>query len=174
MSCLNLKLSPAKKTWKSFTSKLKIKLCKSNSKKSKVIKKPRSRRLPFAYTCAKALKPGLRRNKRSLSKNKYFKKKTAPVYIDMLFKEPVIEFVEQIQVPISENRVKVVHPPKLPSAGDTKIEGEEPCNTAGDDMWESLALTSPQMYRIDQRAEEFITRFRAEMQLQEMMATCLQ
>ena len=41
---------------------------------------------------------------------------------------------------------------------------------AADDMWESLGFASPQMDGIDQRAEEFIARFRAEMEVQETMA----
>lgn len=46
----------------------------------------------------------------------------------------------------------------------TSKEGE------ADDMWESLGLESPLMDGINERAEEFITRIRAEMQMQETMA----
>lgn len=41
---------------------------------------------------------------------------------------------------------------------------------SADDMWESLVLASPQMYGINERAEEFINKFRAEMMLQERLA----
>ncbi|TXG63819.1 hypothetical protein EZV62_010813 [Acer yangbiense] len=71
-----------------------------------------------------------------------FKKKAAaaPVYIDRLFKEPMKEV-----------------------AGTSSKE-------VGDDMWEALGLASPQMNGIDQRAEEFIRSFRAELHRQEMIA----
>lgn len=44
------------------------------------------------------------------------------------------------------------------------------CSMGADDMWESLAMASPHMHEIDDRAEEFITKFRAEMLHQESMA----
>lgn len=39
--------------------------------------------------------------------------------------------------------------------------------SSADEMWESLAMGSSQMEGIDERAEEFIAKFRAEMQNQE-------
>lgn len=47
--------------------------------------------------------------------------------------------------------------------------GERACATA-DDMWESLGFASPLMHGIDERAEEFIARFRKEMEVQEKLA----
>jgi hypothetical protein len=38
-------------------------------------------------------------------------------------------------------------------------------------MWESLGFASPQMQGIDERAEQFILTFRAEMEIQETI-TC--
>ena len=52
----------------------------------------------------------------------------------------------------------------------TSEEVVEMMPTAADDMWESLGLSSQVMLGIDERAEEFITRIWADMQLQEMMA----
>ncbi|KAF7119464.1 hypothetical protein RHSIM_Rhsim13G0034900 [Rhododendron simsii] len=52
---------------------------------------------------------------------------------------------------------------------DEVVEGNDMISDA-DGMWESLALASPLMHGIDERAEEFIARIRGEMQLQEMMA----
>uniref|UniRef100_A0A2P2QSW8 Uncharacterized protein n=1 Tax=Rhizophora mucronata TaxID=61149 RepID=A0A2P2QSW8_RHIMU len=40
-------------------------------------------------------------------------------------------------------------------------------------MWESLGFASPQMRGIDERAEQFISRFRAEMEFQEKIARLL-
>lgn len=42
--------------------------------------------------------------------------------------------------------------------------------STGDEVWESMVLASPQMHGINERAEEFIARFRAEMHHQEMLA----
>lgn len=41
---------------------------------------------------------------------------------------------------------------------------------SADDMWESVGLASPLMRGVNERAEEFIARFRAEMEVQEMLA----
>lgn len=51
-----------------------------------------------------------------------------------------------------------------------KVVGVEEGASGADDMWESLQVASPLMYGIDERADEFIARIKAEMQLQEMMA----
>ncbi|CAH9093728.1 unnamed protein product [Cuscuta europaea] len=43
-----------------------------------------------------------------------------------------------------------------------------PCDGPGeaDDMWEAVVLAEPEMHRIDERAEEFISRFHAEIKRQ--------
>lgn len=55
------------------------------------------------------------------------------------------------------------------AATATGSGGERACATA-DDMWESLGFASPLMHGIDERAEEFIARFRKEMEVQEKLA----
>lgn len=63
----------------------------------------------------------------------------------------------------------VVRPENM--AGTSKQEGKLNENMdSADEIWESLVLASPQMNGINERAEEFITRFRAEMLLQERLA----
>lgn len=39
-----------------------------------------------------------------------------------------------------------------------------------DDVWESMVVASPQMHEINERAEAFIARFRADMRQQEILA----
>jgi len=63
-----------------------------------------------------------------------------------------------------------LQPPATASITKESVESQEVTGTGADDMWESLGLASPLMQGIDERAEEFITRIRAEMQLQEMIA----
>ena len=41
---------------------------------------------------------------------------------------------------------------------------------AGDVAWEAMGFASPLMRGIDERAEQFIARFRADMEVQEMLA----
>lgn len=63
-----------------------------------------------------------------------------------------------------------LQPPAMAATTKETEEGWEERGTGADDMWESLGLASPLMQGINERAEEFITRIRAEMQLQEIIA----
>ncbi|KAF5741901.1 hypothetical protein HS088_TW10G00909 [Tripterygium wilfordii] len=165
MSCLSLRFPvSARRAWKRFTAKLKItKLWKTQ--RSKGIKKPKNginSKILMKKTAASSHKNSPFRNKlrrkRLPCKQLYFNKTTAPVYVDRLFYEPAVsELVRNFQ------------PPQPTTAEEGGVKGlERGC--AADDMWESLALASPLTDGIDERAEEFILRFRAEMELQETMA----
>lgn len=89
------------------------------------------------------------------------------MYIDKLFKEPIAA----AQLVAKNARVVLDQEARAPGTSNVNIKEEKASATsAADDMWESLALASPQMNGIDQRAEEFIRSFRAEMELQEIMA----
>ncbi|KAJ9176439.1 hypothetical protein P3X46_011749 [Hevea brasiliensis] len=180
MSCLNLslKLPPAKKAWQSFTSKLLRKPQNSRAfKKSKYPSaKPiffqqhdqsKSRRLffrPSKYTL-----PFKRRRSCLLSK-----KKTAPVYIDKLFRESVAnELVAQCPpstktLKLLDDQQAVIRSTEAETSREDGKGGEKAI--AADDMWESLGFASPQMRGIDERAERFIASFRADMEVQEMIA----
>lgn len=106
-----------------------------------------------------------------------FNKKPAPVYIDELFREPPCDLVGYLkpQTPIHRPQIEITA-----KIGDYQREKKEVAEGASnrscdrtstsDDMWESVALASPQMQGIDERAEEFITRFRKQMAAQERLA----
>lgn len=101
------------------------------------------------------------------------KKISAPVYIDQLFIEPVLALNQPLATTAAgaEKQAPVLKKGKVidrdqAAAGTSKGDGKS--HTA-DDMWESLVLASPQMNGINERAEEFISRFHAEMQVQEML-----
>ena len=182
MSCISLRLPPARKAWKSLTSTL-GKLHKI--RRSKAMKKPR-KHLNKATTTPSTRTPKFLATRRFHHKKKPtvrsvifgFHKKPAPVYIDKLFKEPSSGFVEHSKPQIAQNRgVEKTRKPRCEAArkeeevaGTSKGGGccDRPCSS--DDMWESLALASPLMEGIDERAEEFIARFRGEMAAQEMLA----
>ncbi|XP_071724681.1 uncharacterized protein [Rutidosis leptorrhynchoides] len=168
MSCLNLRLPPARKAWKSFTSKLQIKLLHKLTK-SKAIKKHKSqvkrvsgknpRKSSFFLTRRVGFK------KRTITPNNYHhyigrynlknKSTSSPVYVDKLFKGPVVGLD-------AARNIKL-----LAQEATSEEEVTDHYRSVADDMWESVGLTSPQMLGIDQRAENFIVRFRAEMELQE-------
>lgn len=96
--------------------------------------------------------------------------KAGPVYIDELFSEPTAA----AQLVANKSRVDLDQRARAPGTSNVGVKEEKASATsAADDMWESLALASPQMNGIDQRAEEFIQSFRAEMELQEIMASRL-
>ncbi|XVE72935.1 hypothetical protein DITRI_Ditri11bG0077600 [Diplodiscus trichospermus] len=193
MSCLSIRLPPAKKAWKNFTSKLKTRLHKLH--KSKAIKKPKNNRLQSA--ASKTTRPSLflgqrlQRNRRSralpFGYQRYYVSKTkaaAPVYIDTLFKEATVnELVGYVAQQTSEKSCGIVqgetnlkHIDEAAAAGaeaGTSKEGEEQGvgkTSLGDDMCESTGLASPILHGIDARAEEFIASFRAEMERQEIIA----
>ncbi|KAI7990944.1 hypothetical protein LOK49_LG12G01502 [Camellia lanceoleosa] len=187
MPFLNLskRLQPAKKAWKIFTSKFNIKPHKLNSSKS-IIKKSKTRlktknnSKPLPWPALPFQSPRLHRKRLTnsiqsthvLRRHHRLHKRSAQVYIDGLFVEPTTSNKQRLIAEKkcststgSEEKAKI-H--EQPAVGDdvpgTSKEGE------ADDMWESLGLESPLMDGINERAEEFITRIRAEMQMQETMA----
>ena len=100
-------------------------------------------------------------------------KRAAPVYVDELFNEAISKElkVRRLHAPVmaggggSSKRMKVVEQAGV-AAGSGREGGQ--CGGGGDEktsgadeMWESVGLASPLMYGIDERAEEFIARFRA-------------
>ncbi|KAK5819117.1 uncharacterized protein LOC108487119 [Gossypium arboreum] len=178
MSCFSIRFPPAKKAWKSFTSKLQTRLHKLH--KSKAFKKPKNNGKKLQKAASKTTRPSLflgqrlqlkssrRRHALPFGYQRYdlsVNKAAAPVYIDKLFKDaPVSGVVEYIhQQPLEKNKKKLID--EAAEAG-TSNEGEK----QGDDKLESVGLLSPMLYGIDARAEEFIASFRAEMERQEIIA----
>ncbi|PPS06802.1 hypothetical protein GOBAR_AA13844 [Gossypium barbadense] len=178
MSCFSIRFPPAKKAWKSFTSKLQTRLHKLH--KSKAFKKPKNNGKNLQKAASKTTRPSLflgqrlqlkssrRRHALPFGYQRYYlsvNKAAAPVYIDKLFKDaPVSGVVEYIhQQPLKKNKKKLID--EAAEAG-TSNEGEK----QGDDKLESVGLLSPMLYGIDARAEEFIASFRAEMERQEIIA----
>lgn len=71
----------------------------------------------------------------------------------------------------SSSSKKRENPDLRPPSGkeETKVVEDERVVNA-DEVWESMMINSPQMNGIDERADEFIARFRAEMRQQEIQA----
>ncbi|KAI3772993.1 hypothetical protein L6452_04189 [Arctium lappa] len=86
---------------------------------------------------------------------RYPRKRTMPVYVDHLFLE-----TKKVEVPVVAERI-----------GGNAVEGtSKGGGGVADEMWESLAMGTPQMDGINERAEEFISRFRADLLVQEITA----
>lgn len=120
-----------------------------------------------------------------------FKKKSKPVFVDKLFKEStsnatvnVCELVDYKEsgVRFLKKSSGVVGTASWMESEDDAASGPEGAGTSrgvddgcgrGEDhdrMWESAGLASPLMQNIDERAEAFISKFRAEMERQEAVA----
>jgi len=187
MSCLNLRLPPAKKAWKSFTSKLQRKLHKLNTSKSITKSKYPTKNInsTASHILFDQKRDGNRKRlayppralpfKQRSGRLGHVHKKSAPVYIDKLFREPVSGFELMTKYPPTPKTMKILDhqaattvAPAGTSMEDEINRGERGC--AADDMWESLGFASPQMQGIDERAEQFILTFRAEMEIQETIA----
>ncbi|KAH7577672.1 hypothetical protein ACOSP7_001345 [Xanthoceras sorbifolium] len=164
MSYLNLRLPPVRKAWKKFTSKLQSKLRKLN--KSKAIKKPRKRPSSALLIDQRIQRKPSNKAISFCNHRRYgLKKKAAAVYIDRLFKEPIPEVIAK--------NVEWMDEREGGAAAGTSTEEKSTSVGEGDNMWEALGLTSPHMNEIDQRAEDFIRKFRADMRHQEMIARSL-
>ncbi|KAF5482396.1 hypothetical protein F2P56_002970 [Juglans regia] len=199
MSCLSVKLPPATKIWKSFTSKLQSKLHKLQ--RSKVIKKPQNRLKKTTAVPGFGVWPSLLSEQRFQRKNvrlvhahhvdhlryhrqvRVFEKRSTAqlVYVDKLFKDQpgadqLVEHVQPLQTSCqpSAKNMKHLDQPAVVMQQQQQQGGRLPEKAiSGDDMWESLVLASPLLRGVDERAEEFIAKFRAEMEVQEMFARVL-
>lgn len=187
------RLLSARKSWRVFTKKIKTNLHKLQT--SKAIKKPKTKNrfkakpkpafwpaLPsFPYYRQRGRGTSRVRKVSSDNRCSLQKRIPPPVYVDQLFVNK-----EESSTATSHNQIQKVSP----GTGKTKIIDQKVSAESitsswqdnikerkklpnGDDMWESLMLASPQMYGINERAEEFIVRFRAEMQKQERSASHL-
>nr|XP_027071525.1 uncharacterized protein LOC113696287 [Coffea arabica]XP_027095104.1 uncharacterized protein LOC113715123 [Coffea arabica] len=194
------KLLPSRKAWRVFTDKVQTKLHKLHPSKTIKKPKNRLKKTGKKTSCWPAFctqsKVQRKRFKHKPSQTQtlrsyYVHKRPSAVYIDRLFIEPAAVSLVRVhsQPPkkaaatTASKEYQEVCPSTLNTEKPELVDQRE--NTAGtskeeeklnenmhsaDDMWESLVLASPQMNGINERAEEFITRFRAEMLLQEQLA----
>ncbi|KAJ8558151.1 hypothetical protein K7X08_004917 [Anisodus acutangulus] len=184
MSCLNLRrLLPTRKMWKLFSTKLQTNFHKVLNR-SKVIKKSKNPNPLFSKDIKKlAPSPIFRvqfKTKRSNTKFKHrhtlkYHKKSAPVYIDQLFIENISvvkeNFVQPMVIANKDHKQVCIMETEIHQGESSGTNSE---NYSNDEMWESLTLASPQLHCINERAEEFIARFHADMRRQEnMLARCL-
>ncbi|KAD3068568.1 hypothetical protein R6Q59_017409 [Mikania micrantha] len=157
------KLLAAKKVLRLVTTKLRLhKLQRSSKTKTKTSRKIKKHP---TTTTAKGGNSWLSlsfqsrfKRKRKGDVHRYPRKKTKPVYVDQLFlnNKQQAEFPVVVVERITENTAE----------GSSGKGG----GVMADDMWESLVMGSSQMDGINERAEEFISRFRADLLVQEIMA----
>lgn len=180
MSCLRLgkKLRPASKAWKGFTSTLQGKLHKL--KRSKPIKKTANRlntTLGIVFNRSPSFPTPLQRKKLALAlppsaprphthhKRLHLHQKFAPVYVHELFTEPISIEAKRLEPPAATTS-KVIERQQLTKLEMRVISGPVlPETGKGDDASESV-LGVAEMEGVDERAEQFISKFREEMRLQ--------
>ncbi|CAN1136786.1 hypothetical protein LINPERPRIM_LOCUS21437 [Linum perenne] len=186
-SCFNLRLPRANKAWKTFTSKLRTKLHKLHNPKSHKKKhkqhisssttiNPAATVIPSRKTTRRRLleislpRRGLPFKRKSNRRLCYYTKScysAPPVFVDKLFVDPpIMEVLTTTQCEASSSGKSEVMK-LMPSDGQRT--DELITDGGADDLWESLGYESPLMRGIDERAEEFISSFRAEMQFQERL-----
>ncbi|CAA0816827.1 Unknown protein [Striga hermonthica] len=187
MSWANLKkLFPPKKFWKLFKTNLPLKL-QNRLNRSKATKKNTNTLSSYKATKKKklGLLPSLSIQPKKFKKNPKRhhslvgpRTKPPPVFVDQLFIEPVCIVKRRDHVPIVEKQeFSSKETPSSTSNTDkgevvelSLVEEHHHCVISADDMWESVGVDSAQMHGINEKADEFISRFRAEMRRQEMLA----
>ncbi|KAG4908374.1 hypothetical protein AAZX31_20G195800 [Glycine max] len=156
---LGKKLQPAKKAWKSFSNKVQSKVQKLNIPKA--IKTTFKRLLASLHSLHYLIRSRGRR--RSLASNNYHvhvhvhsKKNISAISIDDLFTEPASSSVHAHDQGETSRGKEVIK--------KDLAEGSSDMNTI-EDAWKALVAKSPQLH-VDQKAEEFISKFREDMRLQ--------
>lgn len=167
MTFLNLRsVLPPREEWKVLNSKIQLRLHKIARKATKKLSWLSIQPKKFKHTKPATL--GYQCH------NLYqLQQSTTPVYVDKLFIKPVSVVIEHEVDESSENQKCSSNSSEKSGVSDYNQKSnylpEEGMHVA-DDMWESLVLASPQMEGINERAEEFIAKFRADMQQQEILA----
>ncbi|KAK1420558.1 hypothetical protein QVD17_22250 [Tagetes erecta] len=145
------KLLAAKKVLRLFTTKLRLnKLQRSKTVSRKIKKRPTSTIKGGGSWLSLSFQSKFKRKRKDI--HRYPRKKTKPVYVDQLFLD-----TKHAEVPVME-RI------------ETTVAGTSVKGGVADEMWESLVMGSSQMDGINERAEEFISRFRADLLFQEITA----
>lgn len=181
MSFLNLnRFLPGSKAWRIFASKLQRKLHKLNTTKQPISRKPaKTKKISWPRLCVQSHKF---KHKKKLPKKTLLyhhhhsqRNPSSPaVYVDQLFINPVSVIKEHDANPssltASADAKKVMVPSSSSANRDEEDTGVSAAQDSADYMWESMVLASPQLNQINERADEFIAKFRADMRLQERLA----
>lgn len=173
---------PGSKAWKIFASKLQRKLLKLNTTKQPIRKpysKPaKKKKISWPRLCVQSHKF---KHKKKLPKTLLYhhhhsqRNPSSPaVYVDQLFINPVSVIKDDDANPssltVSAVAKKVIVPSSSSANKDEEDTGVSADQDSADYMWESMVLASPQLNQINERADEFIAKFRADMRLQERLA----
>ncbi|KAK9991809.1 hypothetical protein SO802_026794 [Lithocarpus litseifolius] len=159
-SSLAKKLHHAKKAWKSFTITLQSKFHKL--KISKAIKTTTHRLLAmrcfrFLFKRHPLTKPSYQYSQHYYHHNQPQKNFSA-IHIDELFDEPVSVYTKNMHAHAETSKGKKVLDEKVLPTNTNNINSVE-------DAWKVVVASSPHL-QVDERAEEFISKFHEEMKLQ--------
>lgn len=177
MSCLSFqkKLLPVKRTWTTFTRSLHFKLTKI--KDSKLIRTTTHHLLSLRFL-SRLFIPFKRRSLTKSSDFRHFQphryqhysKNCSPVYIDGLFdgdqpshpwnsaQKPVYNEKGETSKAKEEVREKTEQVGNQGRAGNVGYDVDQ--------VWRRIIASSPQLHCVDDRAEDFISKFKEDMRLQ--------
>nr|KAJ0194211.1 hypothetical protein LSAT_V11C800425710 [Lactuca sativa] len=143
----------AKKVLRLLGTKLRLHKLQASKTKHRIIKKRSTTTKGGSGCLSLSFQSRFKRKRKEV--HRYPWKKTKTVYVDQLFLEK-----KEVGIPVVEG-ITV-----------NTVEGtSDKCGGGlADEMWESLVMGSPQMEGINERAEEFISRFRADLLVQEITA----
>ncbi|GJT04083.1 formin-2 like protein [Tanacetum coccineum] len=150
------RLIAAKKVLRLFTTKLglnKLQRSKTKTRRRKIKKHASNTITKGGSSSWLSLSFQSRFKRKRREAHRYPRKKNKPVYVDQLFLD-----TNKVEMPVVERITE-----NVVASTSGKVSG-----CVADDMWESLVMGSPQMDGINERAEEFISRFRADLLDQEM------
>lgn len=156
-SRLQRKLFSASKAWNSFTKKIQSKINNLNICKS--IKLTTSHLLSLYH------KTTLKFLNRQRRHNPYVRNSpSAAIYVDKLFSESTSKSLHKEKEIVGSSRTR-------PSAGGAKMkiskfEKQSVQEFDIDEAWKKVVSSNASPLRVDERAEEFISKFRQDMEIQ--------
>lgn len=157
-SKLQKKFFSATKAWNSFTKKIQAKATNLNI--TKTIKRTTSHLLSL---CHKTTRKFLNRQRR---RNPYVRNSpSAAIYVDKLFSESTLKSLQKQKeiVGSSSNAGAKVASTKMESS---KLEKQSVNEFDVDEAWKKIVSSNASPLRVDERAEEFISKFRQDMEIQ--------
>ncbi|WOH12713.1 hypothetical protein DCAR_0832221 [Daucus carota subsp. sativus] len=162
---LNKKLLSATKAWNKFTNKIRAKTTNLNISKS--IRLATSHLLSLYH---KTTLRFLNRQRRRNLTNLYVRNSpSAAIYVDKLFSESTSKSLHKEKEKAGSSRSRNSGAAKFENTNMkiNKFEKQSVCNEFDvDEAWKKVVSSSASPLRVDERAEEFISKFRQEMEIQ--------
>ncbi|XP_057957548.1 uncharacterized protein LOC131150691 [Malania oleifera] len=165
------KLVSAKKAWNSFTDSLLRSELLRRAHPQKLSKSIKKASLRLRSVLCPSFSP---KRRRSLLHRRGHQKGSSLIYVDQLFTEH--SSAQQLQRTRMGNHIEVeeetaaiavgIKKGKEVGGGDGQQKNRIGSSSSVEEAWKAVVDSMPQLRGVDERAEEFISRFREEMMLQ--------